>query len=86
MDSRIRNRRAAGPTGWLLTFLGARERALRTHAGRAGGPAEWLLVFMEVERTGLERTGLDNRRRPAVPAQRGAPEESPFGRLNVRSA
>lgn len=81
MDSRIRHRRVAGPTGWLLTFLGARERALRTHAGRAGGPAEWLLVFMEVE-----RADLANRRRPTVPAQRGATEESPFGRLNVRSA
>ncbi|TYB49613.1 hypothetical protein [Actinomadura chibensis] len=84
MDSRIRG---AGPTGWLLAFLGARERALRPHTGLAAGPAEWLLVFLEVERAEL----ASRRRRPAaVPPSRadaaGRPWESPFGRLTARSA
>lgn len=79
--------RTPGPAGWLLAFLGARERALRTHTGLAAGPAEWLLVFLEVE-----RAGLASRRRPAAllprPGRAGAgPEpESPFGRLTARSA
>ncbi|TYK46788.1 hypothetical protein [Actinomadura decatromicini] len=83
MDSRIRS---AGPAGWLLAFLGARERALRPHTGLAAGPAEWLLVFLEVE-----RDGLASRQRPAaVPPNRenatGQHWESPFGRLTARSA
>lgn len=81
MDSRIRPATASGPTGWLLTFLGAREQALRTHSGLATGPAEWLLVFLEVE-----RAEMANRQRPTLLSRRGRSEEYPFGRLNARSA
>ncbi|MFD0683500.1 hypothetical protein [Actinomadura fibrosa] len=81
MDSRIRAAATAGPTGWLLTFLNAREHALRTHSGLAAGPAEWLLVFLEVE-----RAELAGRQRPALLSRRGRSEEYPFGRLNARSA
>lgn len=82
MHSRIRPDRASGPAGWLLAFLGARERALRTHTGPAAGPTAWLLVLLQVERADLAA-----RRRPAaVPARRGRPEEPPFGRLTARSA
>lgn len=83
MNSRIRAAAAAGPTGWLLAFLGAREQALRTHTGLADGPAAWLLVFLEVERAELAA-----RQRPATTllARRDRREESPFGRLTARSA
>lgn len=82
MDSRIRATGTSGPTGWLLAFLGAREQALRTHTGLAAGPAEWLLVFLEVE-----HAELASRQRPAaLLPRRGRSEESPFGRLNARSA
>jgi hypothetical protein len=82
MDSRIRTSTAAGPTGWLLTFLGAREQGVRPHSGLAAGPAEWLLVFLEVERAELAA-----RQRPAaVPHRSGRTEEHPFGRMNARSA
>ncbi|NDU76235.1 hypothetical protein GWI34_26935 [Actinomadura sp. DSM 109109] len=83
MDSRIRNAGGApGPVTWLLAFLGARERAMRTHSGIASGPAEWLLVFLEVEGAGSAA-----RRRPAaLPSRRGRTEEPPFGRLSARSA
>jgi hypothetical protein len=83
MDSRIRTSTAAGPTGWLLGFLSAREQGLRPHSGLAAGPAEWLLVFLEVERAGLAA-----RQRPAaVPSRTGGrAEEHPFGRMNARSA
>ncbi|MFD0538529.1 hypothetical protein ACFQY7_37215 [Actinomadura luteofluorescens] len=76
MDSRIRAAGgASGPVQWLLAFLGAREKALRTHSGTASGPAEWLLVFLEVERAGPAA-----RRRPAaLPSRRGRTEEPPFG-------
>ncbi|MFA1540540.1 hypothetical protein [Actinomadura monticuli] len=82
MNSRIRGAGAAGPTGWLLAFLGAREQALRTHSGLAAGPAEWLLVFLQVESAELAA-----RQRPApLLARRDRREESPFGRLTARSA
>jgi hypothetical protein len=81
MDSRIRTSTAAGPTGWLLAFLGAREQAMRSHSGLAAGPAEWLLVFLEVE-----RAELTARQRPALLSRRGRTEEYPFGRMNARSA
>ncbi|QXJ23330.1 hypothetical protein AGRA3207_004471 [Actinomadura graeca] len=81
MESRIRATGGTGPTGWLLTFLGAREQALRTHSGLATGPTEWLLVFLEVE-----RAELAGRQRPTLLSRRGRPEEYPFGRLNARSA
>ncbi|MWA05162.1 hypothetical protein F8568_033320 [Actinomadura sp. LD22] len=82
MDSRIRTFTAAGPTGWLLTFLGAREQGVRPHSGLAAGPAEWLLVFLDAERA--ERAA---RQRPeAVPARAGRTAEHPFGRMNARSA
>lgn len=83
MDSRNRAAGGApGPVKWLLAFLGAREKALRTHSGLASGPAEWLMVFLEVE-----RAGLSARQRPAaLPSRRGRTEEPPFGRLSARSA
>lgn len=83
MDSRIRTSTAAGPTGWLLSCLSAREQGLRPHSGRAAGPAEWLLVFLEVEQAELAA-----RQRPAAVASRpgGRTEEHPFGRMNARSA
>ncbi|TMR30283.1 hypothetical protein [Actinomadura geliboluensis] len=82
MHSRIQAARASGPTGWLLAFLGARERALRTHTGLASGPVEWLLAFLEVERGELAA-----RQRPAaLPARRGRPEEFPFDRRGARPA
>ncbi|GGT61313.1 hypothetical protein GCM10010177_17500 [Actinomadura citrea] len=83
MDSRFRAAcGTSGPVKWLLAFLCAREKALRTHSGVASGPAEWLLVFLEVERTGLAA-----RQRPAaLPSRRGRAEEPPFGRLSARSA
>lgn len=94
MHSRFRAAGTSGPTGWLLAFLGAREQAMRTHTGLAAGPAEWLLVFLEVERTELasrqrpERHERHERPERAAPllSRRGRPEESPFGRLNARSA
>ncbi|WP_131737621.1 hypothetical protein [Actinomadura roseirufa] len=81
MHSRIRTCVAAGPTGWLLTFLRARERGLRAHRGLAAGPAEWLMVFLEVGRAEPAAE-----RRPAPPATGGRVEEHPFGRLSARSA
>ncbi|QFG22629.1 hypothetical protein [Actinomadura sp. WMMB 499] len=84
MDSRIRGSRASGPTGWLLTFLHARERGLRAHTGPAAGPAEWLLVFLEVESTEL---AARQQQRPAtLISRRGKAEEQSFGRLTARSA
>ncbi|MBT2206586.1 MULTISPECIES: hypothetical protein [Actinomadura] len=87
MDSRI-GAVARGPAGWLLTFLGARERGLRTHRGLAAGPAEWLLAFLEVERAELDvrRPPAKGRQRPAMLAPRGRAEESPFARRPARSA
>ncbi|MFV2173536.1 hypothetical protein ACFHW2_25240 [Actinomadura sp. LOL_016] len=85
MDSRIRGSRASGPAGWLLTFLHARERNLRTHAGLAAGPAEWLMVFLEVE--SAELAVRRQQQRPAtLLSRRGQAEEPSFGRLTARSA
>ncbi|GGU92889.1 hypothetical protein GCM10010182_05320 [Actinomadura cremea] len=84
MDSLIRGSRESGPTGWLLTFLHARERGLRTHAGLAAGPAEWLMVFLEVESAEL---AARRQQRPAtLLSRRGKAEEPSFGRLTARSA
>lgn len=84
MDSRIRGSRASGPTGWLLTFLNARERGLRAHTGMAAGPAEWLMVFLEVE--SAELAGRQQQRPATLLSRRGKAEEPAFGRLTARSA
>ncbi|WP_242902707.1 hypothetical protein [Actinomadura terrae] len=87
MDSRT-GAALTGPAGWLITFLGARERGLRTHRGLAAGPAEWLLAFLEVENAELEilRPPARDRQRPTMLARRGRVEESPFVRRPARSA
>ena len=69
---------AAGPAEWLLVFLEV-ERAELASPRRSERP----------ERTGRpERTERHERTERAAPllSRRGRPEESPFGRLNARSA